>query len=60
MRDTRKWLVEAEADLRAAMDSLKDGHFNWCCFQSQQAAEKALKAFLTSQGRRAILTHSVI
>lgn len=28
-------------------------------FQSQQAAEKALKAFLYSKGLRAILTHSI-
>ena len=34
-------------------------HYEWACFQSQQAAEKALKAFLYSKGLRAILTHSI-
>lgn len=58
-RESKKWLVQAEADIRAAKDSLKDGHFDWCCFQSQQAAEKALKTFLYEKGYTSILTPSL-
>jgi HEPN domain-containing protein len=58
-RESKKWLVQAEADLRAAKDSLKDGHFDWCCFQSQQAAEKALKTLLYERGYTSILSHSL-
>jgi len=35
---------EAEAELNAARDLFAHGHWSWCCFTSQQAAEKALKA----------------
>lgn len=54
-----RWLKQAEADFDAAKDSLKSKHFEWACFQAQQSAEKALKAFLYSQGLRAIVTHSI-
>jgi len=54
-----KWLKQAEADLEAAIDSLKTRHFEWACFQAQQAAEKALKAFLFSRGYTSILSHSL-
>ena len=53
-----RWLNQAEADFDAAQDSLKSEHFEWACFQAQQAAEKALKAFLFSKGLRAVITHS--
>lgn len=53
-----RWLNQAEADFDAAQDSLKSEHFEWACFQAQQAAEKALKAFLFSRGLRAVITHS--
>jgi len=42
--DSRRWLLQAKADLRAARTSLKGGSFEWACFQAQQAGEKALKA----------------
>ena len=38
------WLLEAQAELRAARDLHKGKHWSWCCFTCQQAAEKALKA----------------
>jgi HEPN domain-containing protein len=58
-RVTEKWLKQAEADLKAAEDSLDHGHYEWSCFQSQQAAEKALKAFLYEKGYTSIMTHSL-
>lgn len=52
-----KWLKQAEADLKAAKDSMEDGNYEWSCFQSQQAAEKALKAYLYEKGYTSIITH---
>jgi len=45
--------------LRAAKNSLKSKNFEWSCFQAQQVAEKALKAFLYNKGYTSILTHSI-
>lgn len=44
MQREQDWLGEANAELRAAHDLLRGGHWSWACFTSQQAAEKALKA----------------
>jgi len=45
-KDTaQRWLQQGNADLKAALGSLSMGSFEWACFQCQQAAEKALKAF---------------
>lgn len=54
-----RWFKQAKADLGSARDSLKTSHFEWACFQAQQAGEKALKAYLYQRGFRAVLTHSV-
>jgi HEPN domain-containing protein len=43
LRD-RDWLKEAQAELAAARDLYTGGHWSWCCFTSEQAAEKAIKA----------------
>ena len=57
--EEQRWLRQAEKDLESARDSTKAGHYEWACFQSQQAAEKSLKALLYSKGLRAVLTHSI-
>jgi len=57
--EVQRWLRQAEKDLESARDSRTARHYEWACFQSQQVAEKALKAFLYSKGLRAILTHSI-
>src|SRR5687767_8653405 len=44
MQRARDWLKEGQAELAAARDLLAGGHWSWCCFTSQQAAEKALNA----------------
>lgn len=59
-QEAERWLRQAALDLEGAGTSLAGGRCEWAAFQAQQAAEKALKAFLTAQGRRATLTHSVI
>jgi len=42
--ESRRWLDQAKADIRAAVISLEGGAYEWACFQSQQAGEKVLKA----------------
>lgn len=44
MQRTWDWLREARAELDAARDLYRNGHWSWCCFTCQQAAEKALMA----------------
>jgi HEPN domain-containing protein len=56
---TVKWLKQAEADLKAAGDSLISHNFEWSCFQSQQSGEKALKALLYEKGYTSVITHSL-
>lgn len=38
------WLRQAQRDLTHSRNALEDGDFEWACFASQQAAEKAVKA----------------
>jgi len=40
----RRWLAQAENDLAFAALASREGYFAQACFNSQQAAEKALKA----------------
>lgn len=47
------WFRQAEADLRHARNSMKDGDFEWSCFAAHQAAEKALKAVFQKLGMEA-------
>jgi len=58
-REARRWLRQAEADLKAANDSLKDANYEWSCFQAQQSGEKALKAYLYNLGYTSLTTHSL-
>lgn len=53
------WLRQADYDIQAAQLSLKYKFYEWSCFQSQQSAEKALKAFLVSRGERVPRVHRV-
>jgi len=57
--ESKRWWKEAKSDLNAAENSLLAGNYNWSCFQAQQAAEKALKAFLYSNGRTSIISHAL-
>lgn len=53
----QRWLAQAQHDLRAA--ALNRQEFpEIACFLAQQSAEKALKAFLYSQGERQVLGHA--
>ncbi len=44
MERSGDWLRQAQRDLQHAENSLKFADFEWVCFSSQQAAEKALKS----------------
>lgn len=43
-KEAGRWLSQAKSDVGAAKDSAQARRFEWACFQSQQAAEKAMKA----------------
>jgi len=58
-QEFRLWFEQAKYDLKAAKDSLKSKNYEWSCFQAQQAAEKALKAYLFLKGEDLIITHSI-
>lgn len=47
------WYRQAEADLAHARDALAGAHYEWACFASQQAAEKAVKAVHEALGQAA-------
>jgi len=47
------WIAQADRDLDAARAQMDAGFYEWACFISQQAAEKALKAVLQSWGAEA-------
>lgn len=53
------WLRQAENDIEWAEHSLSGGFFAQVCFISQQAAEKALKAFCFFKGFDSVRTHSL-
>ena len=44
------WLRQAKRDLKQAVHSQRDGFYEWACFISQQAAEKAIKALYQKIG----------
>ncbi len=57
--ESSRWFEEAEYDLDTAAGNLKIGRFNWACFISQQAAEKAVKAIHIRNGDEVERVHSI-
>src|SRR3972149_11303866 len=55
----KDWLAQAERDLLHAQHSLDDGDYDWACFASHQASEKALKAVFQSIRAQVIIGHSL-
>ena len=53
MERSKDWLDEAIGDLEHARKDERDGFYNWACFSSQQAAEKAVKAVFQKMGAEA-------
>lgn len=46
-------MEQAEWDLEHAKSDLERGFYDWACFSSQQAAEKAIKALFQKMGAEA-------
>jgi len=57
--EARRWWQQAQADLTVVHTLCTAGHNAAACFQSQQAAEKAVKAVLFAHGARVVLGPSV-
>jgi HEPN domain-containing protein len=55
-----RWLRQAEQDWQDAQFTREGGRFNLACFLSQQAAEKAIKAYLYHRGAEDVWGHSLI
>lgn len=53
MERSKDWMDEAEGDLEHAKSDMEHGYYNWACFSSQQAAEKAVKAVFQKMGAEA-------
>lgn len=53
MERSADWMDQAEGDLEHAQSDLRGGFYDWACFSSQQAAEKAIKAVFQKLGAEA-------
>ena len=53
MERSADWMEQAQGDLAHARHDLEQGLYDWACFSSQQAAEKAAKAALQRIGGEA-------
>ncbi|MEF3168650.1 MAG: HEPN domain-containing protein [Deltaproteobacteria bacterium] len=53
------WLSQAQRDLERARLDVQHGYFEWACFTSQQAAEKAVKA-VHYFGNRSVRGHGIL
>jgi len=59
LEEGKRWLLQAEQDLKDSEFCLEGKKFHLACFLAQQSAEKALKAFLYAKGEEMVLGHSV-
>lgn len=59
LEEGRRWLEQAEVDLKWARDLTERGGYHIACFLAYQVGEKALKAFLYAQGQEIVLGHSI-
>lgn len=57
-QEADRWLRQAQHDLRAAEVNRQAEFPEIACFLAQQAAEKALKAYLYAQGERVVIGHA--
>ena len=58
-QEADRWLTQAQHDLRAAVLNRRESFPEIACFLAQQAAEKALRAFLYAQGKQMVSDHAV-
>jgi HEPN domain-containing protein len=59
IEEGRRWLEQAEEDLKWSADLANRGGYHIACFLAQQVGEKALKAFLYAKGEELVIGHSV-
>jgi len=57
--DYERWFATAEEDLLAAQSNLREEAHPWACYIAQQAAEKALKAYLLARGEELPRIHMI-
>ncbi|MBC7248597.1 MAG: HEPN domain-containing protein [Actinobacteria bacterium] len=57
-REYERWIRQARHDLDDAEFNAQGGRYHLACFLSQQAAEKAIKAYLYLQGHQVVWGHS--
>lgn len=57
-KEYERWHRQATLDLEDAEYNAQGGRHNLACFLSQQAAEKALKAYLFLRGHQVVWGHS--
>lgn len=60
MEDHIEWFERAKKDFKAAKDSFNTSNFEWSCFQSQQSAEKALKALQIKKTQKFSKIHDLV
>jgi len=58
--EAKRWFLQALRDIDDAEFNCDGKRFNLACFLAQQAAEKALKAYLYSQDIEDVWGHSVV
>jgi len=59
LEEGRRWLEQAEEDLRWAKDLAERGGYHIACFLAQQIGEKALKAVHYAHGEEIVIGHSI-
>lgn len=59
MSEAARWLEQARRDLDDTRYAAAGARWNLTCFLAQQAAVKALQAFLFAQGAETVWAHSV-
>lgn len=57
--EAKRWLAQAEAEFKDAVDLMKRGRYYLSLFLCQQSVEKALKAFIYLKEEEPIFSHSV-
>ena len=53
MERSADWMDQAQGDLEHAKSDMEREFYDWACFSSQQAAEKAVKAVFQKMGAEA-------
>lgn len=56
---SEKWLKQARDDLAWTIANIREKIWYGACFTAQQAAEKALKAYLIAKGKRVVKIHDL-